>query len=74
MTDPAKIEKIALKPCPFCGCDIDVPGMPFTRDIKSARHPTNECILSAHTWWLVPRFIEPWNTRHVQSNQGGDER
>ena len=65
MTNPAKIEAVALKPCPFCGVDIDVPGSAFTGGIKSANHPTNNCILSGQSWWFVPRFIKPWNTRVI---------
>ena len=57
------MSEIELLPCPFCGGAIDVPGSSITRDIKTARHPSNDCILSGQNWWMVPRFIEPWNRR-----------
>jgi hypothetical protein len=56
-----------LKPCPFCGENLIVHGSPITRDIKKVSHPSNDCILSSHNWWHVPRFIGPWNTRAALS-------
>lgn len=50
-----------LLPCPFCGVKLtEEPG----RNIPYVRHPTDvECLLSGREWWLVPRFIDPWNRR-----------
>ena len=52
-----------LKSCPFCGLNLEVWGSPITRNIKKVQHPTADCLLSGQTWWHVPRFIGPWNTR-----------
>ncbi|MBQ2263228.1 MAG: hypothetical protein II336_17940 [Loktanella sp.] len=57
----------ALKPCPFCGGNLEVLGSPITRDIKKVQHPSANCLLSGQTWWHVPQFIDPWNTRATDS-------
>ena len=60
-----------LKPCPFCGCDINlytpwyIKANESKEDLVSIDHPINGCILSCTLKFndLRGRVITKWNTR-----------
>lgn len=58
-----------LKPCPFCGCDLEfkryMRGQPIIIEYFDIRHPDNGCILSdfnaSYTGYDV--LLKQWNRR-----------
>lgn len=58
-----------IAPCRYCGADL-VRGKSETCTYETATHPKNDCHLSAHSWWQVPRFFEWWNDRLVKADEG----
>ena len=49
----------ALKPCPFCGCELEEP---FINVLNTYRHPDNEKCF-ANRAIIYPETLAAWNTR-----------
>ncbi len=62
---PALLEAPFLKPCPFCGCELE---SRWNRNNPSARCVTEDCMGSKLPVLCldVPGSIEAWNARAVE--------
>lgn len=53
----------ALKPCPFCGKEMERDPSPLHKwQTWAMRHPKNGCLLSGYGWGLVTH-ADRWNAR-----------
>lgn len=74
---------VDLKPCPFCGSNVDVShignrhtksqSLLFKCTNRSCRIERKDAILNREIDWLIPKSVEKWNTRKVLENEPVEE-